>query len=282
MNTLPVLATPQLHIVPDALQPAHPQPVNRPTQTTAASDDFWEIWLEHRDYVYRVCLKCTGSDQAEANELLSQARDKAQAKWPKHAHKVTNPKSWLSSLTKHLYIDLYRAQERKNKVHSGLQKEAWGAIANQPSPESNLLGNELKAYMQQLIIALPPKLRTAVILRFHQEKSYKEIAFQLILSEATVRKRIQQARQQLRKPLRRYLAGLSSTAIVTESAALQDLTLWIDPVTPIQNAGPTQQPTQNVGHPFSQTQTASIAYGVTATCLETLPSVQSQSLLPTA
>ncbi len=214
MNTLPVLATPQLHIVPDALQPTHPQPVNPPIQTTAASDNFWEIWLQHRDYVYRVCLKCTGSDQAEANELLSQARDKAQAKWPKHAHKVTNPKSWLSSLTKHLYIDLYRAQERKNKVHSGLQKEAWGEISHQPAPEVNLLNNELRDYVSQLVTALPIRLRTPFILRFYQEKSYKEVAFQLGITEATGRKRIQQARSLLRKRLTCYLAGESDAKIL--------------------------------------------------------------------
>ncbi|MEO0516953.1 MAG: sigma-70 family RNA polymerase sigma factor [Cyanobacteria bacterium P01_A01_bin.116] len=255
MKAQSLSTAPQLHVVPDSLHAAHPLPVSLPVQPAEKSDDFWEIWLQHRDYVYRVCLKCTNSNQIEANELLAQARDKAQSKWVKHAHKVTNPKSWLSSLTKYLYIDLYRAKERKDKVHFGLQQEAMGAIASQGSPESNLLGDELKTYINQLIVELPSRLRTPVILRFHQEKSYKEISFQLSISEATARKRVQQAREKLRKPLRLYLAGLSQSAIATAPDALKDLSLLIEPATPIHNSPPTLQPTRNVSGSLTQTHT---------------------------
>ncbi|MEM9090848.1 MAG: RNA polymerase sigma factor [Cyanobacteria bacterium P01_F01_bin.53] len=246
MNALHISAVPQLQVVPDSSQPAHLQPVGSPEeqadQQAEKSDEFWSLWLEHRDYLYRVCLKYTAGNQIDAKELLSQARDKAQAKWPKHAHKVTNPKSWLSSLTRHLYIDLYRSRERKTKLHSGLQKEALGAIAHHPSPNSNLLDSELRAYVYQLISALPPRLRTPVILRFHQEKSYKEIAFQLSISEATVRKRIQQARQKLRKPLRLYLAGLSQATIATDPAMLQTLTHFIEPTSTQPESSPEHSP----------------------------------------
>ncbi|MEO0768704.1 MAG: sigma-70 family RNA polymerase sigma factor [Cyanobacteria bacterium J06649_4] len=261
MNALISPAVTELHVVPfPHAKPSLKEhstllPVQKSDEATATSTDFWSVWLQHQDYLYRCCLKWTNQNQVEASELLSLARDKAHGKWPDHAHKITNPKSWLSSLTKYLYIDLYRSRERQKKVHLGLQKEALGAIASQGSPESNLLGDELKAYIHQLIAELPSRLRTPVILRFHQEKSYKEIAFQLSLSEATVRKRIQQARQKLRKPLRLYLAGLSQGAIATAPDALKDLSLLIEPATPIHNSLSTLQPTRNVSGSLTQTHT---------------------------
>lgn len=233
MRALVSPAVTALHLVPELAQ-------NTERNDEFCTDEFWTVWLQHQDYLYRFCLKWTNQNQAEADELLSLARDKAQAKWPTHAHKVTNAKSWLSSLTKHLYIDLYRVRERQARVQAGLQKEAVGAIATQVSPESNLLGDELKAYIHELVTELPVRLRNPFILRFLQEKSYKEIAFQLNITEPTARKRIQQARQQLRKPLRHYLAGLSKARVVSNSDALKDFTLLMNPVESIHGVTPTE------------------------------------------
>ena len=177
---------------------------------------FWTVWLQHKDYLYFFCLKLTHKNHAEASDLLGKARDRAQMKWPQHAHKITNAKSWLSSLTRNLYLDLCRARSRQHKLESNLQKEAWGEIVRRPSPESQLLDQELRAYLQQLIITLPPKLREPFILRCRQEKSYREVALQLGLSEAAVRKRVQKARQHLRKPLRQYLAGNSKATVLED------------------------------------------------------------------
>ena len=233
----------QLHSLPPCLtsvgpQSVRPRPVSLPSSklcapsfpgldlpdTTEQSNEFWDIWLQHQDYLYGFCLKLTGQNHTEANELLSKARDKAQAKWPKHAHKITNAKSWLSSLTRNLYLDLCRSRTRQAKAHSGLQKEMLGAIGHQTTPESTLLHQELQDYLHQLIEELPPKLRDPFILRFLHDKSYKAIALQLTLTEATVRKRIQYARQQLHEPLRQYLSGFSEETVSANSAILNDFT----------------------------------------------------------
>ena len=74
--------------------------------------------------------------------------------------------------------------------------------------------DSLGKHLHQLIEELPPKLRDPFILRFLHDKSYKAIAFQLTLTEATVRKRVQYARQKLRKPLRQYISGLSDATVL--------------------------------------------------------------------
>lgn len=178
----------------------------------------------YHDYLYGFCLKLTKHNDTEAHDLLSRARDKAQNKWTEHSYKVTNVKSWLTSLTNYLYIDLCRARTRRNNVHSILQKEALGAIAHQTSPESNLLHQEWNAYLHQIIGELPPKLREPFVLRFLYDKSYKEVAFQLNLTEATARKRIQYARQQLCKPLSQYLAGASDATVWTAPSKGPEMT----------------------------------------------------------
>ena len=51
--------------------------------------------------------------------------------------------------------------------------------------------------------ALPPTLRTAVMLRDIQEKTYQEIAAELRLPEGTVKSRINRGRTELARQIRR-------------------------------------------------------------------------------
>ena len=56
---------------------------------------------------------------------------------------------------------------------------------------------DLRAMLRQALAALPPTLRTAVVLRDMQELSYQEIADRLCLPEGTVKSRINRGRIEL-------------------------------------------------------------------------------------
>ena len=83
-----------------------------------------------------------------------------------------------------------------------------------------------------MIDALPVRLREVCILRFTHELSYKEIATRLALTQANVRKRIQQARTMLRSLRNNSISGNDTRWVnfpLGETAT--DITAKFDPAT---------------------------------------------------
>ncbi|MGD1952368.1 MAG: RNA polymerase sigma factor [Leptolyngbyaceae cyanobacterium] len=255
--TVPVCSSPPVRCTPVNLQLSNPK-----KQT-----DFWQIWLQHKPYLSQRCLHWMGGNRANAEEALSTAMIKARAKWPQYSEKITNPKAWLTRLTHNHCVDLHRAHRRQATSIDNFEEVVDKAISltNVSSPNTDLLKQELRAYLLQIITELPLRLRQPFILRFLKEISYRDIAQQLLISEDNARKRVQQARLILRKQLKQYLAGLSKKSILTAESTQQ-------PLSEEHQCSSSQQSAQSLP----------IDYGVSATCLETLPHVWYQSPMPTA
>ncbi|MBW4506273.1 MAG: RNA polymerase sigma factor [Scytonematopsis contorta HA4267-MV1] len=179
--------------------------------------DFWQLWELYQDYFYNLCLKLMGGNSYDAEDVLNQSILKAWNEWIKYAKDIIYPKAWLNRLIYNLCMDVYR--KRKREV-LGIENIDDIKFADHPAfastvefPESNILNLEMRAYLHYRIESLPDRLRHPFILHYCQEKSYKNIAKQLALSEENVRKRIQQARNILKKQLNKYLAGEDNTCI---------------------------------------------------------------------
>ncbi|NEQ50681.1 MAG: sigma-70 family RNA polymerase sigma factor [Leptolyngbya sp. SIO3F4] len=206
MNTLtaPVCNPPLAFATPVQPITSNPQP------------DFWPIWLQHQSYLSNRCLQWMGGNRANAEEALSNAMLKAQTKWPQYADTINNPKAWLTRLTHNLCVDLHRTRRREPIGVDNFEEVVTDGISltDASSPKTTLLKQELITYLHQIIAELPPRLNQPFVLKILQGKSYKDISQQLSISEANARKRIQQARTILRKQLKQYLAGLSTTSII--------------------------------------------------------------------
>ena len=68
---------------------------------------FWQEWQQYRDYLYSCCLKWMGGNLTDAEDALSRAMLKAWEKAQKYAGEIANFKAWLTTLTRHLYVDIY-------------------------------------------------------------------------------------------------------------------------------------------------------------------------------
>lgn len=88
-------------------------------QDTGVEAIFWSQWQEHRDYLYRCCLKYLGNS-TDAQDALSEAMLKAWDKIRTTAQPIQNIKAWLVKLTYHHYIDI----RRKRGYLTGLAPEA--------------------------------------------------------------------------------------------------------------------------------------------------------------
>ncbi len=221
-------------------------------------DAFWQLWESYQDYLYHRCRAWMGGNQDDAKEVMSLASLKAWDKLPHHAQSITNLKGWLNRFTHNLCIDIHRQHTRHAIGVENIeditinQQEMTSSSSNHP--ESALLQQELKIYVRYCIDALPSRLGDPLILRYYQEMSYADIAKKLSISQDNVVKRVQQARQILKKQLRQYLSGLKTVAI--NEAQYQELA---------------QKDFQAAINTDSQIE--EINYRITISCLETLSPV---------
>ncbi|AFZ58903.1 RNA polymerase sigma factor [Anabaena sp. PCC 7938] len=194
--------------------------------------DFWELWLSYQDYFYNLCLKWMGGNSHDAEDVLNQAMLKACNQWKKYANEIIYPKAWLTRIIYNFCMDVHRKGEREA---IGVENIDDIKFADHPAfasraelPESNILNLEMWTYLRYKIESLPDRLRHPFILHCCQEKSYQDIAKQLTLSEENVRKRIQQARNILKKQLEKYLTGEDNTCIDFLSPSLNKVTLIVE------------------------------------------------------
>jgi RNA polymerase sigma factor (sigma-70 family) len=240
--------------------------------------DFWQLWESYQDDFYNRCLQWMGGNFHDAEDALNQAMLKAWNEWTKSANKIIYPKAWLTRIIYNFCMDVHRKRKREATVIENIDDIKFAdhpAFASRIGfPESNILNLEMQAYLRHQIKSLPDRLRYPFILRCCQEKSYKDVAKELALSEENVRKRIQQARKILKKQLKKYLAGEDNTYIDSLSPSLKK----INPMVAEFQSDETQRPAQcgavicnwKSSIP-TKSQQKEINYKVTVICLETLP-----------
>jgi RNA polymerase sigma factor (sigma-70 family) len=180
-----------------------------------SSTEFWQLWEEYQDYLYRCCLKWMGKNSTDAEDALSRAKLKAWEKVQNYAVKIVNIKAWLTRLTHNICVDIYREHSRNAKTLENIElyasDEQQGVVFFDNTPEKALETNEKKIVIRQAINSLPSRLHKTFILHFYQELSYQEIAQQQNISYQNVCKRISQARAILREDLRGYFIGQHET-----------------------------------------------------------------------
>ncbi|HEY9864411.1 MAG TPA: sigma-70 family RNA polymerase sigma factor [Candidatus Obscuribacterales bacterium] len=174
---------------------------------------FWQLFEQHRDYLFRCCVKWMNGNSIEAEDLLSQAMLKALEKAQKYAGKIENFKSWVTTLTRNFWIDLKRrpcANQVENIEVYG-EREDIGWVLVDDTPGSALERDDKNRVIRAAIDELPTKIRETFILHFYEELSYQEIAGRQGISYQNVCKRISQARGILVKELRGYFIGDADT-----------------------------------------------------------------------
>jgi len=156
---------------------------------------FWRLWNRHQTGLRRLCLRKMDGNVADAEDALSQVMIKALDRLPASAGKIISLEAWLHGLAKNLCIDLRRERHRRSEI-----AESWKITTlAEPKTSQSLLRFEVESEIQQRITALPPPLRESFVLHIVRDIPVKEVATQLGLSSANVRKRVQLARARLRR-----------------------------------------------------------------------------------
>jgi RNA polymerase sigma-70 factor (ECF subfamily) len=184
---------------------SHEKPEEKRRLRELARDDaaFWEMWAIYQQQIFFICLRYMGNAHADAEDALSQIRERARDTFPRAVAGVRNPKAWLIRVAINQCIDIQRGQQRHQRRTIHLEAAEAGdlcaAVAHEVHPRHCLVLSELKAAVNRAIEALPARIRAASALYFLEERSHQEVATALNISYANARKRIQQARTILRR-----------------------------------------------------------------------------------
>lgn len=104
--------------------------------------------------------------------------------------------------------NLVRSEERKARRWQVLSSVfSSNGRGPDPSPQSQLLRDEVKGQVAKALRALPARYRAVVVLRDIEGWTYQDIAKALGCREGTVKSRINRGRTQMRELLEPYVSG---------------------------------------------------------------------------
>ncbi|VGO22779.1 ECF RNA polymerase sigma factor SigW [Pontiella sulfatireligans] len=137
-----------------------------------------------------------------AQDVVQEAFIRLHANWDAVTARGTDLKGWLFRTTHNASVDHIRKESRHRLLHL---RQSWEAECFVADP---LPSDERHALVLQHLNVLKPKEREVLVLRLHEEMSYKEIAAVLQRSEGYVGTLIHNATKKLTQSLRQ--AGVVS------------------------------------------------------------------------
>lgn len=154
---------------------------------------FATLYRQYWQQVYNFChLYLTNADDAEdvVQEVFIKVWENRE--WIREDERF---KGLLFIITRNLVFNQHR-----KKVNECLYKVTLlAALEESEEIEEEIDANDLRAYIERLIDELPPRRREIFNLSRKEQKSYKEIAELLHISEKTVENQIGEALKYLRK-----------------------------------------------------------------------------------
>jgi RNA polymerase sigma factor (sigma-70 family) len=175
---------------------------------------FWQVWLKHHEYLRKKSLYFLDSHREDAEDALSATMLKAFHSFVETSGGVVNTQAWLTTILYNACMDGHRSAKRRKDLFMETETAEFENLPSESgrqaqSPEDIVRIRESLQELYRLILELPVALRKPLLLRTVEHLSYPEIAQRLGITEANARKRVQQARDQLRASrLRDSLAEL--------------------------------------------------------------------------
>ena len=114
----------------------------------------------------------------------------------------------INTAKNHLVSRARRPPERDVEVEDAEYFDTGSALRDTENPENSLMGEELKAVVNNAIRELPDDLRSAVTLREFDGLSYEDIADIMDCPVGTVRSRIFRARDAIDKQVQAQMNGV--------------------------------------------------------------------------
>ena len=154
---------------------------------------FQKLLDEHSRDVLGFLVASVGPHDAE--DCFQETFIAALRRYPKLKH-ADNLRSWLLTIAHRKAIDHHRSRAR-GALPSGSAEEVGGGLG----AEDYALESTGQGEVWQLVSVLPPKQRSAVVLRFATDMAYAQIGEMLDTSEEAARRNVHEGLKKLRGEL---------------------------------------------------------------------------------
>ena len=188
----------------------------------AGEDLAWdELVRTHTKRVYGLCYRFTNSP-TEAQDLTQEVFLRIFKSVKSFRSDEGNFTTWLTRLTRNLLIDHYRRtrQDRSTDSIEGQLPILEEKLTATARPDGLVAGREAREQLQSALQKLSPELRETLILRDLEELEYREIADVLKIPEGTVKSRLNRARGELARAVRKNQLAHVNSAARTAGGAL--------------------------------------------------------------
>ena len=179
-----------------------------------AEDAFSEIVRRHLDLVHSAALR-----QVRSQQLAEEVAQATFIKLAGHAHRLapdTILTAWLYQVTRRESIDVVRREARRQlREQIATEMHAMNATTDD--------WTQIEPLLDDAMHALDDTDRTAVLLRFFENKSLREVGQTLGTTDDTARKRVNRAIEHLREffAKRGVTVGASGLVLVLGANAVQ-------------------------------------------------------------
>ena len=156
--------------------------------------DFRYDLLPLKNKLFRMALRIT-LDSAEAEDIT---QDTLVRVWTKREElqQVDSIEAYCMTICRNLALDRH---EKKDAQHLSLDETPLEKADSTPQPDERLEREEKLQRVHDLFNSLPEKQRTALQLREIEEKTYRETADIMGITEENVKVLIHRARQAIRQ-----------------------------------------------------------------------------------
>ncbi len=169
---------------------------------------FTELVRRHLDLVYSAALRLAGGDVPEAQDLTQQVFSEL----ARQANRLTRHPAlvgWLYTTTRRMASRARRTERRRTAREQ--EANLMNEILREPAPQPDW--DRLRPLLEEVMHQLGETDRLAVLLRFFQSKSLREVGEVLGLSENAARMRVERALDKVRAQLARKGVTSSTAAL---------------------------------------------------------------------
>lgn len=176
---------------------------NLVSQVKSGNQEAFEGLVEiYKDKIYRLCYRMVG-DRHEAEDLAQEAFIRAYINIQKYSGSYKFS-TWLYRIATNLCIDKLRKKKPDYSMDAEMPGTEGATLYHQvagtdPLPEEEIEEKEKSDHLQQEIMKLPEKYRTAILLKYIEDLSLEEISSVMDLPVPTVKTRIHRGREALKK-----------------------------------------------------------------------------------
>ncbi len=169
---------------------------------------FHELVELYKKKVYYLAREMTG-DHHDAEDISQEVFIKV-FRHIKKFRKDAALKSWIYQITVNTCIDVQRKKSKKPQIlmeaseMDSLHRQTGWSGNHHGDPERLARANMIQHRIQQMLLKISPKERSAFIMRYYDELKTSEIALILDVSTNTIKSFLFRARKKLQKELSFY------------------------------------------------------------------------------